>query len=964
MSEVRALLLTDVVDSTKLSEALGDAAVAVLWAAHDRLARDLLPSWRGREIDKTDGMLLLFETAPDAVAYAVAYHQGLAELSPPLKARVGLHVGTVVLRENIRADVARGAKPLEVDGTAKAIAARVMSIANGGQTLLSADAHESLGKVALRSRSHGHWRMKGIADPVELFEVGGADAPFIPPPDAPKAYRVVREGDIWLPAREIRHSLPAERDAFVGRREALVDLATHLDSGVRLVTLLGIGGTGKTRLVTHFGWSWLGDFPGGVWFCDLSQARGADGIVNAVAQGLNVPLGNEDPVTQLGNAIAGRGQCLVILDNFEQVARYAEETLGRWLNRAGNAQFLVTTREVLGLKGESILAVAPLQAADAVALFMRRAAAAKPDFTLNGEDELLIGRLAVLLDCLPLAIELAAARVRVMSPRTLLARMGDRFRLLASTGTRQDRQATLQAVFDWSWDLLSPAEKAALAQLSVFEGGFTLESTEAVLDLGTDENALLPMDGLQSLLQKSFVRQVSEARFDLLMSVKEYAAEHLRTEGRYAGSGAAARRLAEVRHGEFFAGLDEKALTVDRGVELDNFVASCRRAVAREDADTAANALERAWTVLRLRGPFRIGAELASIVRDTPGLKPAAIAMVEWVAGQAFASTGKNAEACMAFEATLARARDTGDRLYECRALSALGFLDLYGGRMESSRARLVAAMGLARELSDRTLEGEAHNILGNLQYSMGQMDQAQASYEAGLLLARETGDLERAGRILANLGMLYGDLGSLDKARTNHEAALAAARELGDKRLEGNVLSNLGLLNHVLGRFADAVQQLAAALGLARYLGQFRLEGIVLCNLGMVYEGLGENDEARDHYDAALVVDRELGDERSEGQVLGYLGLLHARQSRFDQARNCLIAGEALLRRASDQLSLAILLGSRAETEHLAGTHIAARSAFAEADAIARATGAGPDSELGRLIARVRTLLDQQSPG
>src|SRR5882762_7194111 len=540
MSEVRALLLTDVVDSTQLSERLGEAELAALWTAHDRLARDLLRVLRGREIDKTDGMLLLFDAAADAVAYAMAYQRAVAKLNPPLKARAGVHVGPVILRENSQSDVMRGAKPLEVEGTAKAVAARVMSIANGGQTLLSADARDALGDIALRVESHGHWRMKGIAGPIELFEVGEADAPFVPPPDAAKGYRIVREGDVWLPARSIKHSLPAELDSFVGRRESLAELSRRLDAGARLVSVLGIGGTGKTRLVTRFGWNWLGDFPGGVWFCDLSQARSLDGIAYAVAEALAVPLGKEEPVTQLGNAIAARGRCLVILDNFEQVSRYAEETLGRWLNRATEASFVVTTREVLGLAGEETLALAPLPAADAAALFVQRAKSARRDFQPTEEDRAAVDPLVKLLECLPLAIELAAARVRVMPPRTLLSRMSERFKLLSSTGGRRDRQATLRSTFDWSWDLLSLPDKAALAQLSVFEGGFTMESAEAVLDLSGYEDAPWTIDTVQSLLDKSFVRQVSDGRFDMLVSVKEYASEHLRTEGRFLGSGPSA----------------------------------------------------------------------------------------------------------------------------------------------------------------------------------------------------------------------------------------------------------------------------------------------------------------------------------------------------------------------------------------------------------------------------------------
>jgi len=192
MSDVRALLLTDVVDSTKLSEEIGDAAMAEVWAGHDRVARDLLPKFNGREIDKTDGMLLLFDHATQAVEYAMAYHKALAALPVPLKARAGLHVGPVILRENAPDDVAHGANPLEVDGLAKPTAARVMSIARGGQILLTPEARQALGQTGHKLESHGHWMIKGVADPLELFEVGEPEQRFVPPPDGEKVYRVIR----------------------------------------------------------------------------------------------------------------------------------------------------------------------------------------------------------------------------------------------------------------------------------------------------------------------------------------------------------------------------------------------------------------------------------------------------------------------------------------------------------------------------------------------------------------------------------------------------------------------------------------------------------------------------------------------------------------------------------------------------------------------------------------------------
>jgi len=955
MSEVRALLLTDVVDSTQLSERLGEAELAALWAAHDRLARDLLPVRRGREIDKTDGMLLLFEAAADAVAYAMAYQRGVAQLNPPLKARAGVHVGPVILRENSRSDVARGAKPLEVEGAAKAVAARVMSIANGGQTLLSADARAALGEIALRLESHGHWRMKGIADPIELFEVGEADAPFVPPPDAAKGYRVVREGELWLPARNIKHSLPAERDSFVDRRETLAELARRLDAGARLVSVLGIGGTGKTRLVTRFGWSWLGDFPGGAWFCDLSRARSLDGIVHAVAEALAVPLGKEEPVTQLGNAIAGRGRCLVILDNFEQVSRWAEETLGRWLNRAIEAGFVVTTREVLGLAGEQTLALAPLPAPDAAVLFVQRAESAKRGFLRTAEDRAAIDPLVKLLEGLPLAIELAATRVRVMSPRTLLLRMRERFKLLASSGRRRDRQATLRSTFDWSWDLLSLADKAALAQLSVFEGGFTMESAEAVLELSGYEDAPWTIGTVQSLLDKSFVRQVGDARFDMLVSVKEYASEHLRTEGRFPGSGPSALAAAEARHSRYFAGLGEKRAVGGACVEIDNLVAACRRGAARGAGGEAAGALEGAWAALKLRGPFSVGVELASVVSGTPGLGTAERAIAERVAGSALDASGRVAEARTHLEAALALAREARDARCEAHVLANLA--DLRDGRREEARASHARALALARELGDWDLECKVLSGLGALEAQLGRIEEARAHWEAALALARKTGDRRWEGGLLGNLGGLHISEGRLDDARVHLEAELVVARELGDRTFEGSALCNLGFLHQLLGRMEEASKELEAALVVVREIGHVRVECVVLCNQGIVYDSLGRPAEARTRYEAALAVARELGDRRSEGQVLGYLGLLHARQARFDEARTCLDTGEALLRAMSDRLSLGVLLCGRAEAEYLAGDLDAAKDALAEAESLATATGAGPDSELGLALARVRDL-------
>lgn len=247
------------VDSTRLTERVGDARSAEVWAEHHRRARLLLVEHRGLEIDRTDGLFLLFAEAGHAARYALAYHAGLAGIG--LGARIGLHAGPVILRENSAEAVALGAKRVEVEGLAKPLAARIMGLSRGGQTLLSAAARDAIGASlpdGSELESHGHYRLKGIEDPVEVFELGrpGAGA-FVPPADVDKAYRVVRAAELWRPVRELRNNLLAERDTFVGRTGDLRRLSLRLDDGARLVTVLGTGGTGKTRLARRYGRVWL-----------------------------------------------------------------------------------------------------------------------------------------------------------------------------------------------------------------------------------------------------------------------------------------------------------------------------------------------------------------------------------------------------------------------------------------------------------------------------------------------------------------------------------------------------------------------------------------------------------------------------------------------------------------------------------------------------------------------------------
>ena len=974
----RALVFTDLVDSTQLAENLGDAKAASIWAEHDRRARELLALHEGREIDRSDGFFLIFEAAPQAARYALAYHRALADLG--VAARIGLHVGPVTLRENSRAEIARGARRFDVEGLAKPLAARVMALAVGGQTLLTESAQAALGAALAEGtsvQSHGLYRLKGIAEPVGVFELHArGSAPFAPPPDVAKAYRVVRSGELWQPVREVRHNLGTERDAFVGRTAELGAIAAAFDGSTRLLTLLGPGGTGKTRVARRYGRAWLGDWPGGVYFCDLSDARSPDGIYFAVAAALGIVLGKDDPAARIGDAITGRGRCLVMLDNFEQVAAHAAASVGAWLDRAADAAFLVTSRERLRLAGEEVLAIEPLPlTGDSIALFVARARAQRADFVLGDTNRAAVAEVVRLLDGLPLAIELAAARVRVLSPAQLVDRMRDRFTLLAGSSGATARQATLRAAIDWSWDLLPPHEQVALAQCSVFEGGFTLEGAEAVLDLSAPPVGPPAMDVIQALVDKSLLRtwvphdtarlDVEEPYFGMYVSIHEYARERLVAEG------APAVRTAEARHGRHYArfggseamaalhrhegGARRRALTL----ELDNLVAACRRAAERGDGATAAATYRVAWEVLELHGPVALGAVLGQQVSELDTLDARLRVAVDVTHGRALRSGSRMSEAAVALDRAVVLARACGDSVGEADALRHRGVVHREQGQMDEALAHYQRALEMQRDANDVHSQAALLNHLGVVHAEQGRMAEARAHFEQAIVAHEAIGDRMAQGVVLNNLSNVHLEQGRPDQALACLEGALAIHREVGNRREESVVLGNLGLLHCAQGRSEEAQARFEAAIAVAREVGNRRHEAFALGSLGNLHRGAGRLDAARALCEQALAGHRAVGNKRAEGEVLGTLGDILAKQGQTERARELLDAGDARLGEVGDRLMRSTLACTRARVELAAGKIALARANVARAESWAEALQVEPGSELAREIAALRRVLE-----
>ncbi len=571
-------VFTDVQSSTVLWEHCGEAMQKAL-DEHNRVLRARLATTSGYEVKtQGDSFMVAFPSVMEAVRWCLEAQEALLQAPWPsevlahpqaeeergpqgralhrgLRVRMGVHLGQAECRLDERTGRA------DYFGRTVNVAARVANAGHGGQVLLSGEAWsqvghqlEALGHLAVRAL--GEFRLKGIEEPVTLIEV-------LPAALADRRFGPQR-------AIEERHgNLPSVTGALVGREEELAALRQRFHEGARLVTILGPGGMGKTRLATHFGSTLLNSqqlWRGGVWLCVLTEATTAGDICHVVGQALGVDLthgGNEgEPAEQIGRALAGRGQVLLILDNMEHLMRHASATLGRWMALAPDTRFLVTSREAMRLPGEWVLDLAPLglpaddersleaiSRSDAVRLFVQRAQAAQGHFALTAEEAPLVSEIVRRLDGIALAIELAAARTPVMGVAQIRERLSRRFELLrAGRRDASARQTTLRGAIDWSWNLLEPAERQALAQCSVFRGGFTLEAAEAVLALPPDSPDVL--DVIQSLRGKSLLRTAptgdlaGERRLALYESVREYASERL------AEPGAVAPVVA--RHADFF----------------------------------------------------------------------------------------------------------------------------------------------------------------------------------------------------------------------------------------------------------------------------------------------------------------------------------------------------------------------------------------------------------------------------
>ncbi|MDQ1467639.1 MAG: hypothetical protein QOH10_2054, partial [Actinomycetota bacterium] len=517
-------LFSEVEDSARLWEEV-PADLADALRVHDAIVRGTIERNGGYVFGTGgDGFRAAFSTAADAAAAAIQSQEQLRdEVAVDFVVRMGLHTGEAAERDR------------SYFGSEVNRAVRLMSLAHGGQVLVS-DATEVLLRNRVALRPLGEHRLRGLHGRMSVFQVvaDGLQAEF----------PALRSVDYFA------GNLPQQLSSLVGREKAVAEVADLVRSS-RLVTLTGVGGVGKTRLALEVGAEVAGEFPDGVWMVELASVGDPASVPAAIATVLGItPQGDAALIDTVADALGGR-RLLLVVDNCEHVLAAAGSAIAAILHRSGNVKILSTTRENLAVDGETALAVAPLAleggaTSDAVALFVDRARAVRPDFGLREPDTAAaVTEICETLDGLPLGIELAASRMAAMSAVEVRDRLADRFRLLRGSTPGPERQLTLHHAVEWSYDLLTDDERDLLRLMSVFAGGFNLTSICALVDGADDVDVVRHLD---SLVRKSLVvadHTATRTRYSLFETIRHFA------EDRLAETGALER--SRDRHAEYFA---------------------------------------------------------------------------------------------------------------------------------------------------------------------------------------------------------------------------------------------------------------------------------------------------------------------------------------------------------------------------------------------------------------------------
>ncbi len=718
-------LFTDIEGSTLLLRDLGPDRYAHALSSHRQLLRDAFARHGGIEVDtQGDAFFYVFGDAAAAAGAATAGHEALSNVL--VRVRIGLHTGSPLLTEEgyVGGDVHLGA--------------RIAAAGHGGQVLLSGETRRRIDANVIDLGEH---RFKDFAEPVPIFQLGDERFP---------------------PLKTISNTnLPRPANSFVGREREVAQVAALLKDGARLLTLSGPGGSGKTRLAIEAATTVVPEFKAGVFWVGLASVRDAALVAETIAQTIGARDGVVDHI--------GQREMLLLLDNVEQIVAAGPE-LASLVESCPNLHLLVTSREVLRVRGEVEFPVFPLADREAIDLFCERARMT-PDDTIR--------ELCQALDNLPLAIELAAARASVLSAAQILERLSQRLDLLKGGRDADPRQRTLRATIAWSYDLLAQPERALFARLAVFRGGCTLESAMDV--------ANADLDTLESLVDKSLVRHSGE-RFWMLETIREYAAERLEQS-------AQAEELRR-QHAEYFLALAEDAEPhlMDPRSEFWHD----RLEDDHENIRTALDHLEAAGeTELGMRLAGALAAFWDQRTHQQEGLRrylnllaaddlPTPTRAKALIGGSRMATTCGDLTLGQRWsEEALELDRRFGNDFGEALSLWQLGYIRLERGDPSTAQEMLIQAVELLRQAGDENNLRWATRTLAHVYLTVGDLEHARPLYEENLRRSRDSGDQPLVAASLGGLSGIALEQGRLTDAVAFQQESLRLLIHLNDELMK-----------------------------------------------------------------------------------------------------------------------------------------------------------------------------------
>jgi predicted ATPase/DNA-binding SARP family transcriptional activator len=701
-------------------------------------------------------------------------------------------------------------------------------------------------------------------------------------------------------AERTRAKLPTPATVLIGRERELADIGTLLERA-RLLTLTGAAGTGKTRLALAAAAVLADRFAGGARFVGLAPVADPELVLPAVAQALDVrEIGGQQLWEGLTAALAGSDDVLFVLDNCEHVLD-AAPALAELLAAAPTLTMLATSREPLHVAGERVYPVPPLSSEEAIRLFAERAEAVTPAFRLTEANRTAVAEICERLDGLPLAIELAAARVVLFPPQALLARLDQRLQLLTVAGRDQPkRHQTLRAAIDWSHELLADGERALFARLSVFSGGSTPEAAEAVCNRDV-------IDGLGSLIDKSLVQlggTEERPRFTMLETIREYAQERL------AERAAAERDAVRSRHVVWMTEFAERAEAELRGpdqavwlerlhAELDNFRAAFDSSVARGDAELALRlgaALLEFWMV---RADWNEGLRWIERALALPGAAQAPVRTKAWRAAAELADALSDYPTAIAYyDESLALARKLGDERGIAEALFGLSFEAERVGDHRRARPLLEESVAIMRRLGD---EPSLARSLGGLAWLENDYRRSRKLWNETLAIRRRLANRESVGWTLIQVGFCAQGEGDYAAARLAYEEALSIGRELNYERMTARCLTQLGDVSLLEGHAAEAATLFRECLPTWREIGHRSGLADALRSLGDCARVEHDVAAAAAFLEESLSVAREIGARPLEALAMQSLAALASEEQDFERAGRLLTDALALWRDIDD---------------------------------------------------------------